>query len=175
MSGWRRIGCCRSSDLGRRSQADGGQQRDRLFAAIAELLSAAARRRETAMVVEDVHWADATTPDCLTFLTRPRRDAAVTVVATCRSDETSLQPQVAEWLTQVRGRGGVAEVRLGPLSQDEMAEQVAELAGSSASAQLSMSCTHGQRGTRSSPSSWSRPWSARRTVCSIPTRRCQHG
>ena len=68
------------------------------------------------------------------FLTRPRRDSALTVVVTCRSDETSLEPQVAEWLTHVRGRGGVAEVRLGPLSRDEVAEQVAGLAGSPPSA-----------------------------------------
>jgi DNA-binding NarL/FixJ family response regulator len=109
-------------------------QRDRLFAAIAELLSAVARRRDVALVVEDVHWADATTLDCLTFLTRPRRDAAVTVVVTCRSDETLLEPQVAEWLTRVRGRDGATEVRLGPLSHDEVAEQIAVLAGSPASA-----------------------------------------
>jgi DNA-binding CsgD family transcriptional regulator/tetratricopeptide (TPR) repeat protein len=112
---------------------DGGQ-RDRLFAAIAELLGAVARRRDTALVVEDVHWADTTTLDCLTFLTRPRRDAAVTAVVTCRSDEISLESHVAEWLIRVRGRGGTTEVRLGPLSHDEVAEQIAELAGSAASA-----------------------------------------
>ena len=56
------------------------------------------------------------------------------MVVTCRSDEAPLEPQVAEWLTHVRGRGGVAEVRLGPLSRDEVAEQVAELAGSPAPA-----------------------------------------
>ena len=47
-------------------------QRDRLFAAVGELLSAVARRRDIALVVEDVHWADTSTLDCLTFLTRPR-------------------------------------------------------------------------------------------------------
>jgi predicted ATPase len=109
-------------------------QRNRLFAAIADLLGAVARGRDVALVVEDVHWADATTLDCLTFLTRPRRDATVTVVVTCRWDETPLEPQVAEWLTQVRGRGRVAEIRLGPLSRDEVAEQIAELSGSPASA-----------------------------------------
>jgi DNA-binding CsgD family transcriptional regulator/tetratricopeptide (TPR) repeat protein len=114
-------------------RGDSGQ-RDRLFAAIAELLGAAARRRGIALVVEDAHWADASTLDCLMFLTRPRWDSALTVVVTCRSDETSLEPLVAEWLTHVRGRGGVAEVRLGPLSRDEVAEQVAGLAGSPASA-----------------------------------------
>jgi hypothetical protein len=109
-------------------------QRDRLFAAIAELLGAVGRRRGMALVVEDVHWADTSTLDCLMFLTRPRRDSALTVVMTCRSDEMSPEPQVVEWLTHVRSRGGVAEVRLGPLSRDEVAEQVAGLAGSPASA-----------------------------------------
>ena len=109
-------------------------QRDRLFAAIAELLGAVAQRRRLVLVVEDVHWADTATLDCLTFLTRARRDAALRVVVTCRSDEAPLEPQVIEWLAQVRGRGGVAEVRLGPLSREETAEQVAGLAGSPAPA-----------------------------------------
>jgi predicted ATPase len=107
-------------------------QRERLFAAVAELLGAAAQRRRIVLVVEDAHWADTATLDCLTFLTRARRNPAVTVVVTCRSDEAPLQPQVTEWLTHVRGRGGVAEVRLGPLTRDEVAEQIVELAGSPA-------------------------------------------
>jgi hypothetical protein len=37
---------------------------------------------------------------------------------------------VAQWLTHVRGLPAVAEVRLGPLTRDEMAVQVAGLAGS---------------------------------------------
>ena len=109
-------------------------QRDRLFAAIADLFGAVARRRRIVLVVEDVHWADAATLDCLTFLTRARRDPAVPVVVTCRSDEAPLEPQVVEWLAHVRERGGVAQIGLGPLSRDEVAEQVAELSGSPAPA-----------------------------------------
>jgi ATP/maltotriose-dependent transcriptional regulator MalT len=111
-----------------------GGQRERLFAAVAELLGAVAQRRRIVLVVEDVHWADTATLDCLIFLTRARRDSAVTVVVTCRGDEAPLEPHVTEWLTHVRGRGGVAEVRLGPLSREEVAEQIAELSGSPASA-----------------------------------------
>ena len=113
-------------------QVESGQ-RERLFAAIAELLGAVAQRGRVVLVVEDVHWADAATLDCLTFLTRARPDVALPVVVTCRSDEAPLDARVIEWLMQVRGRGGVAEVRLGPLSREEVAEQVAELAGSAAS------------------------------------------
>ena len=105
-------------------------QRDRLFAAIAELLRGAARRRRLVLVVEDVHWADTATLDCLTFLTRASRDSVLTVVVTCRSDEAPLETHVAEWMTHVRGIAGVAEVRLGPLTRAEMAEQVSGLAGS---------------------------------------------
>ena len=43
-------------------QVDSGQ-RDRLFAAVAELLGAVAQRRRVALVVEDLHWADTATLD----------------------------------------------------------------------------------------------------------------
>jgi DNA-binding CsgD family transcriptional regulator/tetratricopeptide (TPR) repeat protein len=117
--------------LGAAESADpAGGQRDRLFAAIADLLGVVARRRRIVLVVEDVHCADAATLDCLTFLTRARSNAAVPVVVTCRSDEAPLDSQVVDWLAHVRGRGGAVEVRLGSLTRDEMAEQVARLAGS---------------------------------------------
>jgi predicted ATPase len=40
-------------------------QRDRLFAAIADLFGAVAKRRSAVLVVEDVHWADIATFDSL--------------------------------------------------------------------------------------------------------------
>src|SRR2546429_306225 len=78
----------------------GGGQRERLFAGVAQLLSAVAARSAAgvALVVEDVHWADSETLDCLTFLGRAGWPDAVQVVVTCRSDEAPLEPQVAEWL-----------------------------------------------------------------------------
>ena len=83
----------------------GGWQRGRLFAAVAQLFSAVAEGSAAAvgLVVEDVHWADGETLDCLTFLGQAGRPDAVRVVVTCRSDEAPLAPQVAGWLAQVRG------------------------------------------------------------------------
>jgi predicted ATPase len=46
----------------------GGWRRERLFAGVAELLGALARRAPVGLVAEDVHWADAATLDCLTYL-----------------------------------------------------------------------------------------------------------
>jgi DNA-binding CsgD family transcriptional regulator len=106
-------------------------QRQRLFAAVAELLATVARSGGcgVGLVVEDVHWADSATLDLLTFLTRAGSWATVTVVATCRGDEAPLDAQVASWLAQVRGAAGVEEIRLGPLSRPEVAQQAAALAG----------------------------------------------
>jgi DNA-binding CsgD family transcriptional regulator len=114
----------------------GGWQRERLFAAVAELLGAVGARCAVGVVVEDVHWADASTLDCLTFLSQARGLGAVTLVVTCRSDEAPLDPPVADWLAHMRGSGGVEEIRLGPLSEQEAAQLVAELLGAPPSARV---------------------------------------
>jgi DNA-binding NarL/FixJ family response regulator len=104
-------------------------QRDRLFSAVAEVLSGVTSQSPVSVVIEDVHWADAATLDCLTYLLRARDAAAATVVATCRGDEAPLDQQVASWLAHVRGSGPVEEIRLGPLSRAEVGDQIAALAG----------------------------------------------
>jgi DNA-binding CsgD family transcriptional regulator len=106
-----------------------GWRRDRLFAGVAELLGAVARRSPVGLVVEDVHWADSATLDCLTYLAGAGRGGAVTVVVTCRGDEAPLDQQVAQWLAHVRAADGVEEIRLGPLSREEVAEQITGLVG----------------------------------------------
>jgi DNA-binding CsgD family transcriptional regulator len=114
--------------------SDGGGRaeewrQERLFTAIAELLEAAAARTGLCLVVEDVHWADTATLDFLTFLVRAGHGSAVTVVVTCRSDEAPLEPRVSGWLGYARANAAVEEIRLGPLSAAETAEQVAGLVG----------------------------------------------
>jgi DNA-binding CsgD family transcriptional regulator len=109
----------------------GEWSRERLFAGVADLLAAVARRSPSGvgLVVEDVHWADSATLDCLTFVARAGRRDGVRVVVTCRSDEAPLAAHVAGWLAQVRSGAGVEEIRLGPLSWAEAAGQVRALVG----------------------------------------------
>jgi DNA-binding CsgD family transcriptional regulator len=104
-------------------------RQERLFTAIAELLEAAAARTGLCLLVEDVHWADTATLDFLTFLVRAGHGGAVTVVVTCRSDEAPLEPRVSGWLAHARANAAVEEIRLGPLSAEETAEQIAGLVG----------------------------------------------
>jgi predicted ATPase len=113
-----------------------GWRYERLFAGVGELLDGAARRAPLAVLVEDVHWADAATLDLLTYLVRPSRASSASVVVTCRSDETPLDAWVADWLTHVRRDAGVEEIRLEPLSRREVAEQIAALVEGSPPSEL---------------------------------------
>ena len=108
---------------------DEAWRRERLLSAVAELLSAMAGHSGLVLVIEDVHWADGATLDCLTYLTRGGRRDAPTIVATCRSDEAPLDERVATWLAHMRAVSEVEEVRLGPMSRGEVSEQVTALAG----------------------------------------------
>jgi DNA-binding CsgD family transcriptional regulator/tetratricopeptide (TPR) repeat protein len=117
----------------------GGEwSQQRLFAGVAELLAEVADRAASGagLVVEDVHWADSATLDCLTVLFRAGRRSGLRLVVTCRGDEAPLAGHVADWLAQVRADAGVQEIRLGPLSRDQAARQVAALAGGPAPAQV---------------------------------------
>jgi DNA-binding CsgD family transcriptional regulator len=120
------------SDGGRGLDEPGeGWRRERLFAAVAQLLAAVVAGSETGagVVVEDVHWADTETLDFLTFLGGAGRPGGVRVVVTCRSDEAPLAPQVAGWLAQARGAAATEEITLGPLSRPDVAGQAAAMAG----------------------------------------------
>jgi predicted ATPase len=106
-----------------------GWRYERLFTALAELLSGVARRSPVAVLIEDVHWADTATLDFLTYLVWAVRGTALRVVVTCRSDEVPLDTAVAEWLTHVRRDAAVEEIRLGPLSPEEVTDQINALLG----------------------------------------------
>jgi DNA-binding CsgD family transcriptional regulator/tetratricopeptide (TPR) repeat protein len=116
----------------------GEWSRQRLFAGVAEVLAAVAGTSPSGvgLVIEDVHWADSETLDFLTFLVRAGRRGPVRVVVTCRGDEAPLAEQVAGWLAQARASAGTEEIRLGPLSRAEVAEQAAALAGAPLSPQM---------------------------------------
>jgi len=59
----------------------------RLFEALLRLVHRAAADTPLVLVLEDLHWADASTRDLLVFLAHNLRSASVVVVATFRSDE----------------------------------------------------------------------------------------
>lgn len=89
--------------------------RGNLFAAVHALLEAGAQRAPTLVVIEDLHWADRSTRDLLTFLfTRPFA-GPVAIIGSYRADDLHgrhpLRLQLAEWTRLA----GVDRVLLDPL------------------------------------------------------------
>ena len=58
---------------------------DRLFDAIASVLTRASEGRPIAFLVEDIHWSDAATRDLLTSLVHNLRSARVLMLVTERT------------------------------------------------------------------------------------------
>ncbi len=96
--------------------------------AIEVLLEHLSQRRHVVVVLEDLQWADASTMALLKTLASTLRGRRLTIVATYRSDDIDrfhpLRPVLAE-LDRTRS---VLRVEVTPLSVDEVAEQVAQLA-----------------------------------------------
>ncbi|NMO54701.1 AAA family ATPase [Actinoplanes sp. TBRC 11911] len=106
-----------------------GWERGRLFAALCDLVVALTAERPCALLVEDVHWADATTLDFLSYLTV---DGAIRLVMTCREEDADAKRD--QWFAEVARQTAVVRLALGRLSYPEVAEQVGGLLGAAAPA-----------------------------------------
>ncbi len=95
---------------------DGG----RLVEAIFDLLT----RHGTALLVDDVHWADASTITVLDYVAQRATNAPLLVVAAARDDE----PDLIERLPIADGRR-YAQLPVGRLTLDEVGQQVEALLG----------------------------------------------
>jgi DNA-binding SARP family transcriptional activator len=102
-------------------------ERHLLFEATAELLVAAAQEGPVLLVLDDVHWADASTWSLLAHVTRSPGAGPVLLVVTARSAEI---PDHARSLLSGLGREGRAiEVALDGLAIDEVGVLVGAQAG----------------------------------------------
>jgi DNA-binding CsgD family transcriptional regulator len=103
-----------------------GNDRVRLFAAVRDLLGALGAERHTALVVEDLHWADLGTLDLLTYLVRGLAPGTA-LVATSRSDELLATNPALDWVATTSRLPNVESVTLAPLSRENVADLVASL------------------------------------------------
>ncbi len=76
------------------------------------------------LVVEDLHWADRSTREALAFLARSLTGERVLVVVTYRPDELHRRHPLRPLLAELELRPRARRVPLGPLSRDELAEQL---------------------------------------------------
>ena len=106
-----------------------GLAQQQLFGAVLGLLAELADGHPVLLILEDLHWADRSTRDLVTFLSRVLHRERVAVVVTYRTDDLHrrhpLRPVVAELLRLP----SVASIELGPLGYADMASHLTALAG----------------------------------------------
>ena len=108
---------------GRNPEADlGGLTRQQMFGTVLGLLAELSERAPVLLVLEDLHWADASTRDLLTFLLRMLHRERVAIIGTYRTDDLyrrhPLRPVIADLLRLP----SVLSVELGPLAPSALAE-----------------------------------------------------
>jgi len=105
------------------SDLDSDQARFRLFDALATLLSTAADRRPLVIVLDDLHWADASSLLALEFVARALPDAPLLAIAAYRHAEAHARPELSAAL------GGLARAAtrlpLEGLGRDEVGQLAA--------------------------------------------------
>ena len=110
--------------------------RARLFEIMFGVLHRLAEERPLVLVLEDLHWADASTRDLLRFLVRNARTEPILVVATYRSDELHRRHPLRPLLTELQRLESVEIIELSAFGADEVAAQLAGIRGSPADPDL---------------------------------------
>jgi DNA-binding winged helix-turn-helix (wHTH) protein/tetratricopeptide (TPR) repeat protein len=109
------------AESGTRPEGD----RECVIRSIAQVLNVAAKRRPLAIVLEDIHWADASSLLCLQHLCSSAQSQRLLVLATYRDFEVERLPRLRELIASVARAGGRTLV-LRPLARAEVARFIAQ-------------------------------------------------
>src|SRR5436190_1997863 len=109
----------RVGDLPAPVDADAATERHRLHTAVTDLLVGLSAR-PVLLVLEDGHWADASTLLLLRHLTRAAGNARVLLLVTFRDTEADVPEALSQTLADLRRSDDVVRLRLAGLSDDEV-------------------------------------------------------
>ena len=101
--------------------------RQQMFGAVLATLAELAAASPLLLVLEDLHWADATTRHLVTFLARMLRRERVAIVCTYRTDDLHRRHPLGEVVAELGRLPSVALVELGPLPAAALAEHLSNL------------------------------------------------
>ena len=106
-----------------------GMAQQQLFGAVLGMLAEIAADRAVLLILEDLHWADRSTRDLLTFLSRVLHRERVAVIATYRTDDLHRSHPLRAVVGELIRLPSVTDVELGPLPGPAMAQYLTSLAG----------------------------------------------
>jgi DNA-binding NarL/FixJ family response regulator len=99
-----------------------GLARQQMFGAVLSLLSELSAVSPVLLVIEDLHWADATTRHLVTFLARMLHRERVAIIGTYRTDDLHRRHPLRGVIAELLRLPMVALVELGPLPATALAE-----------------------------------------------------
>jgi class 3 adenylate cyclase len=108
-------------------EVESTQGRLRLFEAMLALLRIPAQEIGLLVVIEDLHWADASTRELLDYLTRRLRSARILVLGTYRRDELNRRHPLLPLIRNWRRAHSVTVVDVEPMSPECVAEMISAI------------------------------------------------
>jgi len=109
---------------GSRAEEEPSARQGRLFEAMLALLERLGRSGPVLLAIEDLHWADGSTRDFITFLVRSAREEPLCLVVTYRSDELHRRHPLRPLLAALERSPGVDRIALERFDRDEVAQQL---------------------------------------------------
>jgi DNA-binding CsgD family transcriptional regulator len=109
-------------------RADPDTERHRLHMIVTDLLDGVSRRRPILLVIEDGHWADASTLLLLRHLAHASWTGRVLLFATFRDTDADVPEALSQTLADLRRADDVVRLRIGGLSDAEVVELVNRIA-----------------------------------------------
>ena len=109
--------------------------RSQLFQAILGLLEHLADKRTTVLVLEDLHWADPSTRDLLTFVVANLQAQRLLLIVSYRSDDVGRGHPLRQVLAELGRHPRAQRLDLRPFTPIQVAEQLGHLTGRRPSAQ----------------------------------------
>jgi DNA-binding CsgD family transcriptional regulator len=106
-----------------------GLAQQQLFGAVLGMLSELAEANPVLLVLEDLHWADRSTRDLVTFLSRMLRGERIALVLSYRSDDLHRGHPLRPVVGELQRLPGVTAIDVGPLGPAPMAEHLRRLSG----------------------------------------------
>src|ERR1700722_2988948 len=105
-----------------------GLTRQQMFGTVLGLLAELSARGPVLLVLEDLHWADASTRDLLTFLLRMLHRERVAIIGTYRTDDLYRRHPLRTVVADLLRLPSVTSVQLGPLSPSALTELLFSIA-----------------------------------------------
>jgi len=106
------------------------QEQLRLWEAARELLTNVAEGMPLLIVLDDLHWSDSSSCELLAYLVRRLSGHPLIILGTCRDKEVPENHALRPLLTDQQREGAVEMILLEPLSKEQIATLVAQVAPS---------------------------------------------